>query len=111
MRGDQAAESIPPLYKSRDEIGQMAQAVRIIIADVHRTVDGYEIARLELQRLYGQLAEQYRTLQRLSTTDPLTGLPNHRTVINRIEEELSRCRCTTSAKSASPMPSCRNLAR
>ncbi len=86
--------SIAPLYHSRDEIGQTAQAMRSIVADVQRTVDGYEVARLELQQLYGQLAEQNKTLQSLSTTDPLTGLPNHRTVMSRVEEELSRCRRT-----------------
>ncbi len=97
-RGDLTAtiqtNSIPPLYQSRDEIGQTAQAMRSIVADVQRTVDGYEVARLELQQLYGQLAEQNKTLQSLSTTDPLTGLPNHRTVMSRVEEELSRCRRT-----------------
>jgi len=86
--------SIPPLYESRDEIGQTAQAMRTIVADVQRTVDGYEVARRELQQLYDQLAKQNETLQSLSTTDPLTGLPNHRTVMSRIEEELSRCRRT-----------------
>jgi diguanylate cyclase (GGDEF)-like protein len=86
--------SIAPLYHSRDEIGQTADAMRSIVVNVQRTVDGYEVARLELQQLYGQLAAQNKTLQSLSTTDPLTGLPNHRTVMSRVEEELSRCRRT-----------------
>ncbi len=105
-RGDLTAtiqtSSIPPLYQSSDEIGQTAQAMRSIVADVRRTVDGYEVARRELQQLYGQLAEQNKTLQSLSTTDPLTGLPNHRTVMSRVEEELSRCR-RTQASCAKPV--------
>ena len=100
-RGDLTAtiqtSSIAPLYESSDEIGQTAQAMRSIVADVRRTVDGYEVARRELQQLYGQLAEQNTILQSLSTTDPLTGLPNHRTVMSRVEEELSRCRRTQTA--------------
>jgi len=86
--------SVPPLYESRDEIGQTAQAMRTIITDIHTTVSGYERARLNLQGLYGDLEQKNRTLQSLSTTDPLTGLPNHRSVMSRIEEELSRCRRT-----------------
>src|SRR5438128_218617 len=87
---------IPPLpvCESSAEVGQTSQAMRSIVADVRRTVDGYEVARRELQQLYGQLAEQNKTLQSLSTTGPLTGLPNRRTVMSRVEEELSRCRRT-----------------
>src|SRR5258706_1399693 len=50
--------SVAPLYHSRDEIGQTTNAMRSIVVDVQRTVDGCEVARLELQQLYGQLAEQ-----------------------------------------------------
>ena len=86
--------SIPPRYESRDEIGQMAQAMRTIITEIHATVRGYECTRFNLQRLYGELEQKNRTLESLATTDPLTGLSNHRTVMSRIEEELSRCRRT-----------------
>src|SRR6202011_4107215 len=73
--------SIPPLYESRDEIGQTALSMRTIITALHTTVRGYEIARRELHRLYAELEQKNRTLQSLSTTDPLTGLPNHRSVM------------------------------
>src|ERR1700726_2111908 len=86
--------TIAPLYQKSNQFEQPAAAMRSIVADVRRTVDGYEVARRELHQLYGQLAEQNKTLQSLSTTDPLTGLPNHRTVMSRVEEELSRCRRT-----------------
>ena len=86
--------SIPPRYESRDEIGQTAASMRTIITDIQTTVRGYEIARHELQRLYSELEQKNLTLQAMATTDPLTGLPNHRTVMSRIEEELSRCKRT-----------------
>ncbi len=86
--------STSPLYESRDEIGQTAQAMRTIITDIHTTVRGYEIARHELQALYAELEQKNQRLQAMATTDPLTGLPNHRSVMSRIEEELSRCKRT-----------------
>ena len=89
--------SIPPCYESRDEIGQTAQAMRTIITAIHATVRGYERTRSNLQQLYDELEQKNRTLESLATTDPLTGLPNHRSVMSRIEEELSRCRRTQEA--------------
>ena len=89
-----ATGSTPPLYESLDEIGQTAGAMRTIITDIHTTVTGYEIARYELQGLYAELEQKNQRLQAMATTDPLTGLPNHRTVMGRIEEELSRCKRT-----------------
>jgi diguanylate cyclase (GGDEF)-like protein/putative nucleotidyltransferase with HDIG domain len=55
----------------------------------------------ELKRLHEELQAQHEALNKanerlaaLATTDPLTGLPNHRAVMNRIEEELARARRT-----------------
>lgn len=52
----------------------------------------------ELQRLHEELQSQHQALNEantrlnaLATTDPLTELPNHRSIMNRIDEELSRC--------------------
>jgi diguanylate cyclase (GGDEF)-like protein len=89
-----ATGSAPPRYESRDEIGQTAGAMRTIITDIHTTVRGYEIARRELHGLYAELEQKNQRLQAMATTDPLTGLPNHRSVMGRIEEELSRCKRT-----------------
>jgi diguanylate cyclase (GGDEF)-like protein len=48
----------------------------------------------ELQSKHEALNEANARLAALATTDPLTGLANHRTVMNRLEEELSRCQRT-----------------
>ena len=45
----------------------------------------------ELQSKHEALNEANARLAALATTDPLTGLPNHRTVMGRLEEEISRC--------------------
>jgi diguanylate cyclase (GGDEF)-like protein/putative nucleotidyltransferase with HDIG domain len=52
----------------------------------------------ELKQLHRELQSKHEALNAanarlaaLVTSDPLTGLPNHRTVINRLEEEISRC--------------------
>ena len=58
-----------------------------------------ELASAEvLQRLHQQLQREHEALnqanaqlQALATTDPLTGLPNHRTIMSRLEEELAHC--------------------
>ena len=52
-----------------------------------------ELKRLhrELQSKHEALNEANARLAALVTTDPLTGLPNHRTVMTRLEEEISRC--------------------
>ncbi|MGH2496047.1 MAG: diguanylate cyclase [Ktedonobacteraceae bacterium] len=49
---------------------------------------------LELQSQHEALNEANARLAALATTDPLTGLPNHRAVMNRLEEEISRCQRT-----------------
>ncbi len=55
-----------------------------------------ELKRLhnELQSKHEALNEANARLAALATTDPLTGLPNHRTVMTRLEEEISRCQHT-----------------
>ncbi len=48
----------------------------------------------ELQSKHEALNEANARLAALATTDPLTSLPNHRTIMNRLEEEISRCQRT-----------------
>ena len=45
----------------------------------------------ELQSKHEALNEANARLAALATTDPLTSLPNHRTIMTRLEEEISRC--------------------
>lgn len=43
-----------------------------------------------IHRLYQQIEEKNMRLQALSTTDPLTELPNHRALLARLEQEMER---------------------
>lgn len=53
--------------------------------------EGLKRLHQELQSKHEALNEANARLAALATTDPLTGLPNHRTVMSRLEEEISRC--------------------
>jgi diguanylate cyclase (GGDEF)-like protein len=46
----------------------------------------------ELQDAHDELKSAHDELAALATTDPLTGLPNHRAVISAIEQEIERSR-------------------
>ena len=45
-----------PRYRSRDAIGETAEMVRTIMARVRDTIAAYDIARIELQSLIGEIA-------------------------------------------------------
>ena len=88
-----------------DEIARVSGAINdmldTIVGLLEETVkqrnelaNAEELKRLhrELQSKHEALNEANARLAALATTDPLTGLPNHRTVMNRLEEEISRCR-------------------
>ncbi len=53
-----------------------------------RVIRGYQ------RRLHQVAQEEMLHLERVALTDPLTGLPNHRTMMDHIEEELMRCQRT-----------------
>ncbi|HEV2654488.1 MAG TPA: GGDEF domain-containing protein [Ktedonobacteraceae bacterium] len=53
--------------------------------------DELQLMLLHQQKLVSMVKELYGEQVLAATTDPITGLPNHRAVITRIEEEVSRC--------------------
>jgi len=61
------------------------------IADVSLSVNSMLNTILGLLEATRQQHEALHEAETRATTDPLTDLPNHRTVMGRIEEELSRC--------------------
>lgn len=74
----------------------LGQGARDVITKPFHPLD--MIARiklhLEMMRLQDELVEKNRLLERLSTTDPLTGLPNRRHIDEALEREFSRAvRC------------------
>jgi len=90
--------NLPPFYESQDELGQIAQSVHRIITTLQQMSHIYELTRQELQGLYTRIREQNdmlsidnNHLNSLATTDPLTNLPNHRAIMDKIDEELLEC--------------------
>ncbi len=94
-------KSLPPFYESQDEIGQIAQSLRMMMTTIYNMSDIYEVTRQELQGLYTRIQEQNETLRiandrlnSLAITDPLTGLPNHRAIMDHIDIEIAQCQST-----------------
>ncbi|MBA2393852.1 MAG: diguanylate cyclase [Ktedonobacteraceae bacterium] len=90
--------------EGRDEIADVSNATNSMVdtlvgllEETRRQHDelakGEELKQLHeaLQHEHEALNEANGRLATLATIDPLTGLPNHRTVITRVEEELSFC--------------------
>ncbi len=70
---------------------RLAVVGRDEIADVSLSVNSMLNTILGLLEATRQQHEALNEAETRATTDPLTDLPNHRTVMGRIEEELSRC--------------------
>lgn len=90
--------------EGRDEIADVSNATNSMVdtlvgllEETRRQHDelakGEELKQLHqaLQHEHEALNEANGRLATLATIDPLTSLPNHRTVITRVEEELSFC--------------------
>ena len=77
------------------EKGQVNARLTVVgrdeIADVSLSVNSMLNTILGLLEATRQQHEALNEAETRATTDPLTSLPNHRTIMARIEEELSRC--------------------
>lgn len=105
IEGGQVDVRLPVV--GRDEIAGVSSAVNGmldtivgLLEETQRQRD--ELANAEeLKRLHHELEAKHQALNEanarlaaLATTDPLTGLPNHRSLMTRVEEELSRAQRT-----------------
>ena len=76
--------------------GAPAPTVRSVLREISSDVGGYSyvsVSTAVVFAIFGYLVgRQADRLQRLSETDPLTGLYNARGLLARIEAELARCR-------------------
>ncbi len=64
------------------------QTVQIQMQETHQE---QEILIQQQQELLAEVDRLYREQTRAAVTDAITGLPNHRAVMSRIDEELARC--------------------
>ncbi len=54
----------------------------------------WRVIRRYQQRLHMATQEELRIMEQVASTDPLTGLPNHRTMMDQMEKELEHCQRT-----------------
>jgi two-component system cell cycle response regulator len=77
----------------RHGVNSLAVGVYVCGAMLLVLIVGRQIlALLENRHLYRQVAEANLRLQALATTDPLTELPNHRSIVVALDQEIERCR-------------------
>ncbi len=60
----------------------------VLILIFWRVIRGYQ------HRLYLLTQEELQHMEQVALTDPLTGLPNHRTMMDQIDKELAHCQRT-----------------
>lgn len=80
----------------RDELGSLARSFQAMAEAVEERDAQLEAQNVELERLVAtrtaDLVQANTRLEALATTDPLTGLPNHRALVAALEQELERSR-------------------
>lgn len=78
---------LPRVYALLSEQRRLNELEIVLRAQLQSSYDEQQTLLAEVERLYQEQA-------RAALTDAITGLPNHRAVMKRIDEELSRCRRT-----------------
>ena len=70
--------------------------VLLMLVVLRQLVAVYEVGVLQrrLQARNRSLRLVHEQLEQLATTDPLTGLPNHRSIVERLDEALARAQAT-----------------
>jgi diguanylate cyclase (GGDEF)-like protein len=94
----QALKDVGAWVENEINTDTISQALHLLEGESRRQREA--LARSEeLERLHEQLQIEHKALNKahalleeLATRDPLTGLPNHRMVMSRIDEEISRCK-------------------
>jgi diguanylate cyclase (GGDEF)-like protein len=78
---------LPRLNALLSEQRRLNEQEVVLRAQLQSSYDEQQILLAEVERLYQEQA-------RAALTDAITGLPNHRAVMKRIDEEISRCQRT-----------------
>ncbi len=85
----------PPLQSAASSADANQQNMYNELCQVHkqlqRRYDELQTMVRYQQKMFTLVKELYGEQVQAATTDPITGLPNHRAVMNHVEEELLRC--------------------
>ncbi len=75
---------LPRVYALLSEQRRLHESEVVLRTQLQESYTQQQVLLVEVGRLYQEQAQA-------AVTDPITGLPNHRAVMSRIEEEVSRC--------------------
>jgi len=78
------SSELPRIYALLSEQRRLNERELVLRAQLQTSYDEQQTLLAEVERLYQEQA-------RAAMTDAITGLPNHRAIMKRIDEELSRC--------------------
>jgi diguanylate cyclase (GGDEF)-like protein len=89
-----------------DELGERTMTYKELLelhiheveahARLQRVYDELQTMVRHQQKMFTIVKQLYNEQMQAATTDAVTGLPNHRAIMNRIEEEIVRCQGGTS---------------
>lgn len=88
------ASEIPRVHALLSEQKRLNDREMKLRAQLQEAYNEQEILVQQQQILVGELDRLYREQALAAVTDAITGLPNHRAIMSRIDEELSRCQRT-----------------
>ncbi|MFL5655201.1 MAG: amino acid permease, partial [Ktedonobacteraceae bacterium] len=82
----------------QQRISKRERALRVQVQEIHAQLQEshreQEILIQQQQELIAEVDRLYQEQAKAAVTDAITGLPNHRAIMNRINEELARCERT-----------------
>ncbi len=85
------SSEIPRMYALLGEQKQVNHREKELRKELQNAYDEQKMLVEQQQELLAEVDRLYREQAQAAVTDAITGLPNHRAVMNRLDEELSRC--------------------
>ena len=85
---------LPRLYALLGEQARLTTREKKLRAQLQEAYNEQQVLVQQQQELLGEINRLYHEQAEAAVTDAVTGLPNHRAVIARIDEEVARCQRT-----------------
>lgn len=85
------SSEIPRMYALLGEQKQVNHREIALREELQNAYNEQEVLVAQQQELLSEVDRLYREQARAAVTDAITGLPNHRAIMNRLDEELSLC--------------------
>ena len=88
------SSELPRVHALLSEQRRLNEREVVLRAQLQESYDEQQILVQQQQVLLAEVERLYREQAQAALTDTITGLPNHRAVMRRIDEEVSRCQRT-----------------